>query len=139
MIVYLDTSVLVSMFVADSNTPRAWRIAEQHQQLIHSLWTVAEFSSALGVQVRMDRLQPAERVRAEAQLDEWMARSAEPVPPAPEDFMAARQLLRTTSASLRTPDALHLAICKRIGAALASFDNRMQQAAAALGTATIHV
>ena len=139
MIVYLDTSVLVSMFVADANTPRAWRVAEQRQQLIYSLWTVAEFSSALGVQVRMDRLEPAERLKAEALLDEWLARTAEPVPPSPEDFLAARELLRTTSVSLRAPDALHLAICKRLGAALASFDNKMQQAAAEFRTATIDV
>ncbi len=139
MIVYLDTSVLVSMFVADANTPRAWRIAEQYQQTICSLWTVAEFSSALGVQVRMDRLAPTERLSAEARLDEWLARGAEPVQPAPEDFAAIRHMLRTTAASLRTPDALHLAICMRLGASLASFDKTMQRVATELRAATIEV
>ena len=127
------------MFVADANTPRAWRIVEQYQQPIYSLWTVAEFSSALGLQVRMERLEPAERLSAETRLDQWLASGAEPVPPAPEDFILVRKMLRTTTVSLRTPDALHLAICTRLGAALASFDKKMQQVAVELRTAAIEV
>jgi hypothetical protein len=137
--VYLDASVLVSMFVADANTPRAWRLAELHPLGICSLWTIAEFSSALGIQVRMDRLEPEERSRAEERLDQWLGSSQERVAPVAEDFVAARRMLLDGKVGLRTPDALHLAICSRVGADLASFDKRMLQAAAEFRVTLIEV
>ncbi len=139
MTAYLDASVLVSMFVADANTERAWRWAEDHGAAICSLWTVAEFSSALGGQVRVRRLEPSERQRAEAQLDQWLGRDREPVAPSAEDLVVARRMLRETASSLRTSDALHLAICQRLGAKLVSFDKQMLQVAAELGIATADI
>ncbi len=139
MTVYLDASVVVSMFLADANTPRALDFAERYSLVTLSLWTVAEFSSALAVQTRIGRAAPMERRRAEARFDEWLTLQSEPLVPTPDDFAAARRMLRVDSAVLRTPDALHLAICERVGTALATFDVRMRQAAQAFGVPTIEV
>ena len=130
MTVYLDASVLVSMFLADPNSQRALRLAERRPTITFSLWTIAEFSSALGVRSRMGLLDPDERRSLEAMLDQWLASSGAPVAPLAEDFQTARHLLRQSRSNLRAPDALHLAVCARIGADLASFDQKMLQAAA---------
>lgn len=137
MTVYLDASAVVSMFVADVNTPRAWSLAGRHPAAAVSLWTIAEFSSALGVQVRMGRIDSAERVQAESMFDAWLALRPEPIAPVATDFAAARQMLRASAATLKTPDALHLAICDRLRMPLATFDQRMLEAASRFDVVTI--
>jgi predicted nucleic acid-binding protein len=48
-------------------------------------------------------------------------------------------MLLDSKVGLRTPDALHLAICSRVGADLASFDKRMLQAAAEFRVTVVEV
>ena len=139
MTVYLDASVVVSLFVADANTLRAWRLVELHPVAVISLWTIAEFSSALGVQDRMGRLKTKERALAEAKLDQWLGAGIEQIAPTAEDYLTVRRILRASQLNLRTPDALHLALCGRLRADLASFDKRMVQAAGELGIPAIEI
>ena len=140
MTAYLDASVLVSMFVADLNTPRAWRLAERRPSCIASLWTITEFSSALHLRARIGALTSEECSRAESsRLDHWLTSGREPVAMLAEDFLAARRMLRERKLNLRAPDALHLAACSRLGAELSSFDVKMLAAAAALGIPAVEV
>ena len=46
---------------------------------------------------------------------------------------AAEGFLRRLDLTLRTPDAVHVALARRIGASLASFDKKMAASARALG------
>jgi predicted nucleic acid-binding protein len=49
------------------------------------------------------------------------------------DFAGAEGLVRRLDLTLRTPDALHIAIARRAGAALVTFDKAMATVAGALG------
>ena len=53
--------------------------------------------------------------------------------PTAEDFREAARLLLEVSTGLRGPDALHLAIARRRGAILYTFDQTLLRAAATLG------
>ena len=133
MTAYLDASVLVSMFVADANTPSAWRFADAGADCTTSLWAIAEVSSALAFQVRIGRLEARERIISEDRFDRWLAARPEPLAPVADDYLSARVMLRTCKTPLRTPDALHLAVCQGAELEVASFDRRMLLAAEELG------
>ena len=130
MSIYLDASVLASMLVADLNTPAALRFASGAPDCFTSVWAAAEFSSALFLRVGNNSMEPGERSQAEAGVDRWFATRPEPAVPILEDHVMARAMLRSCASALRAPDALHLAVCKRLNADLATFDRAMRQAAA---------
>lgn len=136
MSVYLDASVVVPMFVAETTSPRvdAWLTAQPDIRL--SQWTVAEVSSALSHRQRTGRLSPAEREAAEIELDRWLASGAPVLDVGPDDLEAARVLLRFDP-RLRTPDALHLAVVERTQAALATYDRQLAQSALAIGVEVV--
>lgn len=131
MTVYLDTSVLFSAFHEDDHSDRVSDWMSQLDNFAFSRWTIAEISSALGVQVRMRRLTARARKALEAELDEWLV--DRPVCALSDaDLAQARRLLRA-EVRLRTPDALHLALVLRHGYRLATLDQDMANAARALG------
>jgi hypothetical protein len=134
--VYLDTSVVASLFTTDANSARAsaWLPAVS-SRLAVSEWTLAEFSSALAIMERALRMSSAERARAEAACDAWVSRQRPAHPLSAGDGIAARRLMLSTSRPLRAGDALHLALAHRLGFTLATVDNRMAAAAADLGLA----
>ncbi len=49
------------------------------------------------------------------------------------DVLAAEGFLRRLDLTLLAPDALHIAMCQRIGATLATFDEKMAASARMLG------
>ena len=55
--------------------------------------------------------------------------------PRPKRFLLAERLVRDFSTKLAAADALHLASAKNAGAALATFDARLAEAANGLGVA----
>jgi predicted nucleic acid-binding protein len=69
---------------------------------------------------------------AEAAFDAWVTR-AEPAAVVVSDFEAARSLIRSDRVRLRTPDALHLAIARRLACRLATLDRAMSDAALGIG------
>lgn len=131
MTVYLDTSVVVPLFVDDDHSPRARAWARLGRTVALSAWTLAEFSSALSMQVRMSRLAPEERRDLEATFDAW-AGQGRLVDFDAEQFSQARRMLMTHD-RLRAPDALHLAIAKANGLEMASLDAVLIDAALAEG------
>jgi predicted nucleic acid-binding protein len=70
--VYLDTSVLVSLFVRDGHTDRvlSWAQTQTEPPQV-SDWAVTEFSSALGLRRRLGQLEEADRANLELALDGW--------------------------------------------------------------------
>ena len=137
MTAYLDTSVVVPLFLDDDHSPkaRAWANAGRHVAL--SAWTVTEFSSALSHQVRMDRITASERVGLERVFDGWVGKGRM-IDFKADRFNEARRLLQR-HARLRAPDALHLAIARHEGLPLATLDDDMREAAVFEGMEVIEL
>ncbi|MFA4892771.1 type II toxin-antitoxin system VapC family toxin [Brevundimonas sp.] len=135
MTVYLDTSVVVPLFLDDDHAPRvrAWAVSDR--SIVLSAWTVTEFSSALSMQVRLKNVTEAERKALERAFDRW-SRKGQMLEFEADMFNNARVLLQRHS-RLRAPDALHLAIALRNGVELATLDIVLRDAAVAEGMKVI--
>ena len=97
-----------------------------------SYWTVAEFSSAAAMQERIGRIATDRRLLAEQHFDAWLT-TIEHWPVLRTDFELARDFIRRGRAKLRTPDALHLAIARRLDAEIATLDGGLADAARDVG------
>lgn len=115
---YLDTSVLVPLFVPelDSAAVRQWFDANADKTLAISDWTVTEFASAMGIKVRDKGLKPDQARRACALMDKLAAESFKVFAPARSHFVKAAEYLGQHALGLRAGDALHLAIAQDEGA-----------------------
>ena len=134
MKVYADASVLVSLFVLDASTERAKGFLQGSAiLLVLSNFSAVEFASAVARRVRIRSTTLDEARRAFVSFDLWMQRAAMLEEADAADFSSAAEYLRRLDANLRTGDALNIAIAQRVGAALATFDRKMADAARALG------
>ncbi|HZZ89091.1 MAG TPA: type II toxin-antitoxin system VapC family toxin, partial [Caulobacteraceae bacterium] len=133
MAAYLDTSVLASLFVVDAHSAQAsaW-LRRRGGAIAFSDWTLTEFTSAIAAVNRAGRLPAPMLATAEQGVDRWVARRGAALAVAPEDVRLARTMMQSTGEPLRAGDALHLAIIRRTGCSLATFDNAMRRAAADL-------
>ncbi len=136
MSVYLDTSVLVPLFIDDVFSFRAQALLREGGAQIISDVAATEFASALGLRCRRKLLEIAEARAAFEDFDIWRSKVSQ-VESGPADLRAAESALRRLDLNLRAPDAIHIAIAQRIGAGLATFDARMAQCARALGAAVV--
>lgn len=135
MTVYLDTSVLMSLFQTDKHTERASAWIARVDAFVMSSWTLTEFSSALAVKTRMRNLLDRDRREFELQLDQWL-RSRVVLSVVDADMVEARRLVRN-DVRLRAPDALHLALAARHGCSLATLDEDMAKVATDIGLQVI--
>ena len=133
--IYLDSSVVVALLTPEERSAQAldW-FAQSREPLISSDWLITETHSALGIKQRHHGLSSSARQAAGQQLERLLQGGVELRLLDRERFRQAAELLKDSALGLRAGDALHLAValhsrCTR----LASFDSRMQQAAAALG------
>jgi len=133
--IYLDTSLMVALLTPEERSAQAldW-FAQSREPLISSDWLITETHSALGIKQRHHGLSSSARQAAGQQLERLLQGGVELRLLDRERFRQAAELLQDSALGLRAGDALHLAValhsrCTR----LASFDSRMQQAAAALG------
>ena len=74
-----------------------------------------------------------------AQMDGWLAQSAKRIEIVAADVVTAQGFLRRLDLTLRTPDAINIALAQRISASLATFDDQMRVAAAAIGVAIVSI
>lgn len=134
MSVYLDTSVVVALFVeSDAFTARAKQyVGITGDSLIVSDFVVAEFASAMARLTRMERLARENATALFAGLDAWISQVGETVGMTAFDVAGATSTLRQLDLYLHIPDAMHIAIASRLGATLATFDDRMANAARTL-------
>ncbi len=127
MTVYLDTSVVISLFLLDDHSRRARGWARAEQRVVVTPWTLTEFTSATSLMIRKGAVTPDAAAEAEARVDRW-AGAGRLIDLDPEAFDLARRLMRRHR-RLRAPDALHLAAAKLSGLGLASFDVDLAEAA----------
>lgn len=133
MSLYLDASVLVSLFLRDTHTDRAAAmVAAVGSEAIVSDFARAEFAAVMGRLQRTGELATPAISTVFSIFDEGTAVVPRKVAVLGIDITDTEAILRRLDLGLRAPDALHIAIVRRIGATLATFDNRMADAARAL-------
>lgn len=113
---YLDTSVLVPLFVPEplSEPVRAWFEvqASTTATLAISAWTLTEFASAMGIKVRDKKLIPEQAKTACALMQKLQLDSLRVFTPTRSAFERAAEYLAQHALGLRAGDALHLAIAQ---------------------------
>ena len=131
---YLDASVLVAVLTVEPFSERADRFVRDHPiGLIISDFAAAEFASAIARRVRMREVTVDDARSDLSAFDSWAARSVQLIEVTAADVALATAFLRRLDLTLRTPDAIHIAIAQRIRATLITFDQRMAESARALG------
>ena len=131
---YLDAIALVALLTVDALTARA----DAHFRtlapiLVVSDYATAEFASALGRRVRTGEIGRDHARAAFAALDQRLDDAAERVDLGASDVAAAASFLRRLDLTLRTPDALNIALCHRVSATLITFDDKMASVSRTLG------
>lgn len=131
---YLDTSLLVPLYVQEARTADAqdWLAGLGGNPLVVSPWCMTEFASALSLKSRRGELAQADHARAEAGFRRFVEGRAQVVAVVANDFYHAAELC-AAGTGLRAGDALHLAIAERLGLIVCTLDRGMWTAAQTLG------
>ena len=129
MSAYLDTSVLIPALIAETATEAVFDWLGANRELLVSDFAAAEVASALSRLVRMGRLASADAFARLADFDAWRAAMSSPVEIRPVDAQLANIFARRFELALRAPDALHLAMVRRLDASLITLDRRLAAAA----------
>jgi uncharacterized protein len=132
--VYLDVNVIIPLFAVDLLSDRADKaLRKLDDDLVVSDFCAAEFSSVIARRVRTRDLRAEEARTAFSNFDSWCARYTRRLEIDTIDVSGASSLMRRLDLSLRTPDALHLAMVHRTNCKLLTFDKSMASAAQGLG------
>jgi uncharacterized protein len=135
--VYLDASTIIPTLVDEEATSRIQmylRSIGEERRLI-SDFAATEVASALSRLVRMRLLSEAEGLVRLADFDAWRAVTSSALDIHPADLRLAYVYVRRFDLMLRAPDAVHLAIARRVDATLVTLDRRLSNAARELGIA----
>jgi hypothetical protein len=133
---YLDASVLLPTLIAEPTTEAVYDcLAADGRELLVSDFAAAEVASALSRLVRMVLLSDVDASARLADFDAWRAAMSLPVDITASDARLAYIYARRFDLGLRAPDALHLAIARRLDATLVTLDQRLATAARELGVA----
>jgi hypothetical protein len=133
---YVDTSVLLPTLIAEPATEAVYDcLGTGDRELLISDFAAAEVASALSRLVRMASLAEADASSRLADFDAWRAAMSLPVDLGASDARLAYIYVRRFDLGLRAPDALHLAIARRLEATLLTLDRRLARAAREMGLA----
>src|SRR5260370_20449533 len=131
---YLDASIQVAV-LTEPFSDRADRFVRDHPiGLMISDRAAAEFASAIARRVRMREVTVDDARSDLSAFDSWAARSVQSIEVTAADVALATAFLRRPDLTLRTPDAIHIAIAQRINGTLVTFE-RMSENPRALGMA----
>jgi predicted nucleic acid-binding protein len=131
--VYFDASLIVALFTKDAFTERAtaYLSAAKPTPLI-SDFAAAEFAAVVALRVRTRQLSEGQARLAFTQFDNWIVRHGGLLETISPDIRAAGEFVRRLDLPLRAPDALNLAIARRMHAPIATFDDGMASSARTL-------
>jgi predicted nucleic acid-binding protein len=110
-------------------------MASVQQELWVNDFAAAEVAAALSRLVRTGRLQAVDGAACLSDFDVWRAAMTRSAETDAVDVRLAGAYVRRFDLALRTPDALHLAISRRLEVALVTLDRRLATAARELGVA----
>ncbi len=133
---YVDTCVVLSLLLNDAGFPAAeqWFLDQGHAPLWVSHWVLLEFAGVVSLCVRRGDLSADRAGAVHAEFECFRRERLQLLEPRGSDFLQARQWLQEMeNLSLRSGDALHLAIASREQLILTTADQALIQAAAALG------
>jgi predicted nucleic acid-binding protein len=133
---YLDASAIAPLFIEEGRSSLvSGFLASQTNTLAVSDFAVAEMASVLSRLVRMNMLTAKDAHERLEDFDYWRAGATTEIDLQAADARAANAIVRRFDLKLRTPDAVHAAICRRTGATLVTLDHRLAGAAGELGIA----
>jgi len=136
LIAYVDTSALLPTLIVEPATEAVYEfLGGDDVELLVSDFAAAEVASALSRLVRMALLTEADAYARLADFDAWRAGMTRPAEIHPADVRLAGAYVRRFDLGLRAPDALHVAVARRLDAALVTRDRRVATAAKELGVA----
>ncbi len=134
MTVYLDASVLLPSLLPEpasaavdiflDGLPSAPMVSD---------FAAAEVASAISRLVRMGSLTESIANRRLADFDAWRAKGADTIEVVGADVRLCGVIVRRFHLGLRSPDALHVAICRRLSATLVTLDSRLAAACESFG------
>ncbi len=128
--IYLDTSVLGALFFREPGALElVARLEATGESFAVSAWTLAEMASVGAIKERTGQTSPSERAAALAAFHRFVADSTLLSEVDPGDYRTAAVLLDAPALALRAGDALHLAVVRRLRAALFTLDRRQADAA----------
>lgn len=136
MSVVLDASAIVPLFVAEARSDGVVAFLDQ----MSAMPTVTDFAlgetaAAISRLVRMKELGVDAANDALSGLDEWSIRRAALIDCVSADIGTATLFVRRFALGLRMPDAIHLAVARRLALPLITFDTRVVRAATVLAVA----
>jgi len=133
---YLDASAMLPILVKEPTSAAVDAFMSTIQQeLWVSDFAAAEVASALSRLVRSGRLQASDGAVCLSDFDVWRAAMTKPAEMHAVDVRVAGSYVRQFDLALRVPDALHLAITRRLDLVLVTLDRRLVAAAKELGIA----
>ena len=134
MSAYLDASVLMPTLVQEPGTAviKAYLVGTR-QELLISDFAAAEVASGLSRLARMNVLDAADASARLGDFEIWRAATSSSVDIHAADVRLAYAFVRRFDLMLRAPDALHLAIARRLDVTLITLDRRLVKAAGELG------
>lgn len=108
--VYIDTSVLVALYLPESGSADVDRwYSTCDEELISSAWCITEFASALSIKQRTGQVDEVSAQKAWQQFERLCANDLQLLPIEPSVFHRAAILSLDAASQLRAGDALHLA------------------------------
>ena len=115
--VYVDTSVLVPLFVNEMHSSAAadWYSREK-SELVAAAWCITEFASALGIKQRTGAIDAQQAKGSWTRFERLVAADLRLIPVEPTHFHRAAELVLDAASALRAGDALHLACAEAVGA-----------------------
>jgi uncharacterized protein len=130
-VLYFDTSFLVPLILPEATSDKITAFVRtlSAEPLAVSHWTLVEFSSLIGREVRMGGLDAGAATRADARFEAMVNASFTILLPKADDFGLARHYLARPETGLRAGDALHLAVANNHhAAAIYSLDKTLLKA-----------
>jgi predicted nucleic acid-binding protein len=133
-VIYIDTSVLGAIFFREPGAAELVARLERQRtgRLMISAWTLTEMASIGGIKQRLGAIDTTTRQQALANFQRFASTQLGMTEIEPADFRTAAVLIESPTA-LRAGDALHLAVARRLGARVASLDQRLCSATKTLG------
>jgi uncharacterized protein len=131
---YLDTNAIIPLFIAEARTSAIgeWFENLRERPALSDL-AHAEFGAAVARRVRMGELDDAGAAAIFAAFDLWAEQQVVRVATEPADIRTAAHLVRIPYPKLLSPDAVHIATCRRLGVILVSDDAALLDVAAREG------
>ena len=127
MMIYLDTSVAVSLLVPEPRTAdvKMW-FAGLAKIPVSSDWLLTEFDSAISIKMRSGELSEANAKAVRKEFEMLAASGLRIVPVSRTAFRYAADLARQHTHRLRAGGALHLAVAREVDAkSIATLDSVM--------------